>query len=489
MLILRAFLGLAFFCGVAWMMSSHKSRVNLRLVIAGIGLQLALGFVIIEGEEVVQPGDDGQAWTETLEDGSEREHLADPDKAAAWEEEQAHKGPLERVSDVVVKLLSFGEDGAEMVFGPLTGFYHEPAWDEGAGDPRPELAIYSDFPIHLAGEPAPARTDIISLGLKGLTTIIYFSALMAILYYLGVMQRIIWVFAKVMTKLLGVSGAESLAMSANVFVGQTEAPLVVKPYVKSMTKSELMALMTGGFATIAGSVLAVYIGILGKEFAGHLLAASFMSAPAAFVLAKIMVPETEVSTTAGVVNMAKVKDPDGPTNLIDAAARGIGDGLTLFLNVLAMLIGFVAIVALVNYFLSFMSFGADPVTGEVIPVTLEGIFGYTFAPVAWLMGVDGWSECKSFGTLLGIKIGVNEFVAFGDLARMQSEGALNPRHAKMAAYALCGFANFASIGIQLGGISPLAPERRGQIAKFALKAMLGGAFASWMTATIAGMFL
>ena len=312
---------------------------------------------------------------------------------------------------------------------------------------------------------------------------------MAILYYLGVMQRIIWVFAKVMTKLLGVSGAESLAMSANVFVGQTEAPLVVKPYVKTMTKSELMALMTGGFATIAGSVLAVYIGILGEEFAGHLLAASFMSAPAAFVLAKIMVPETEVSTTAGVVNMAKVEDPDGPTNLIDAAARGIGDGLSLFLNVLAMLIGFVALVALINHFLGFIDLGVNELTGEALPLSLGRIFGYIFAPVAWLMGVQGWSECQSFGTLLGTKIGVNEFVAFGDLARMKTEGALNPRHAKMAAYALCGFANFASIGIQLGGISPLAPERRGQIAKFALKAMLGGAFASWMTATIAGMFL
>ncbi len=488
MLILRALLGLAFFCGVAWLMSAHKSRVNLRLVIAGIALQVLLGWMLIEGERVIQPGEDGKAWTETLEGGSTVEHPADDAKAAAWEEEQGG-GVLAWVSAQAVTLLGFGEDGAEMVFGPLTGFYHEPAWDEEAQEPPTELAFYSDYPWHISAADNPGNTDIVSLGLKGLTTIIYFSALMAILYYLGVMQRIIWVFAKVMTKLLGVSGAESLAMSANVFVGQTEAPLVVKPYVKTMTKSELMALMTGGFATIAGSVLAVYIGILGEEFAGHLLAASFMSAPAAFVLAKIMVPETEVSTTAGVVNMAKVEDPDGPTNLIDAAARGIGDGLSLFLNVLAMLIGFVALVALINHFLGFIDLGVNELTGEALPLSLGRIFGYVFAPVAWLMGVQGWSECQSFGTLLGTKIGVNEFVAFGDLARMKTEGALNPRHAKMAAYALCGFANFASIGIQLGGISPLAPERRGQIAKFALKAMLGGAFASWMTATIAGMFL
>ncbi|MGK0220665.1 MAG: CNT family concentrative nucleoside transporter, partial [Planctomycetota bacterium] len=322
---------------------------------------------------------------------------------------------------------------------------------------------------------------IVSFAFKALPTILYFSAAMAILYHLGIMQRVIWLLAAFMTKLMRVSGAESLAMAANVFVGQTEAPLVVRPYVPKMTRSELMAMMTGGFATIAGSVLAVYIGILGTDFAGHLLAASFMSAPAAFVIAKIMVPETEVSTTAGTVSLLKDDDENRPVNVLDAAAAGTSDGLKLYLNVLAMLIAFVSLVALID-----AGLGLIDVQGTAL--SLSRIFGWLFSPVAWMMGVE-WSDCQNFGTLLGTKVAVNEFIAFGSMADMQANATLSPRSLEMAAYALCGFANFSSIGIQIGGITPLAPERRGEIASLAMRAMIGGAFASWMTATIAGAFL
>jgi CNT family concentrative nucleoside transporter len=239
-----------------------------------------------------------------------------------------------------------------------------------------------------------------------------------------------------------------------------------------------MALMTGGFATIAGSVLAVYIGVLGPQYAGHLLAASFMSAPAAFVMAKIMVPETEVSSTAGTVRAHTEKTA---VNVLDAAAEGTGAGLKLYLNVVAMLIAFVAMVALLNGLLGL-------VTVAEAPLSLQRIFGWVFAPVAWMMGV-AWGDCQNFGTLLGTKIAVNEFVAFTQMAGAARDGLLSERSLKMAAYALCGFANFASVGIQIGGISPLAPERRSDLSRLALRAMIGGAFASWMTATIAGMFL
>jgi CNT family concentrative nucleoside transporter len=253
-----------------------------------------------------------------------------------------------------------------------------------------------------------------------------------------------------------------------------------------MTQSELNALMCGGFATIAGSVLAVYVSFLGAEFGPHLLTASVMSAPAAFVMAKILQPETEQSETAGAV---KFKVERTANNLIEAAANGTSDGLKLWLNVCAMLIAFVALVALVDWPLAAL--------GEELAIegglSLSRIFGWVFAPVAWCMGVESWHDCELFGGLLGTKIAVNEFVAFSQMKNLTDASAEiafeSARSAKMAAYALCGFANFASVGIQIGGISPLAPERKSDLSRLALRAMLGGAFASWMTATVAGMFL
>ena len=438
--ILRALMGLAFFCGLAWLMSSDRKRVELRVLLGGLGMQLLLAVIVLKTE--------------------------------------LGREALDGLSVFATTLLSFGEEGSRMVFGSLlTGFAVEPIVEDGAA---PEaISFFSSFPFQHAAD-GNLGVGIVSFGFKALPTILYFSAVMAILYYLGIMQRIIWLLAVVMTWLMRVSGAESLAMAANVFVGQTEAPLVVKPYVPVMTRSELMALMTGGFATIAGSVLAVYIGILGPEFAGHLLAASFMSAPAAFVIAKIMVPESAVSSTAGRVEL-KASDEDRAANVLDAAAAGTSDGLKLYLNVLAMLIAFVSMVALVDA-------GLGLITVDGAGLSLSRIFGWVFSPVAWMMGVE-WADCQNFGTLLGTKVAVNEFIAFDAMASMRESAAMSPRSLEMAAYALCGFANFSSIGIQIGGITPLAPERRGEISSLAVRAMIGGAFASWMTATVAGMFL
>ncbi len=311
-----------------------------------------------------------------------------------------------------------------------------------------------------------------------LPTIIFMSSLMSVLYHIGIMQKIVEWTAKLMMKVMGTSGAESLAAAANIFAGQTEAPLVIKPFVGKMTQSELMALMSGGMATVAGGVLAAYVG-MGVD-AGHLLAASVMSAPAALVCAKLMIPETEKSDTAGVV---KVDLPQKHANLIDAAANGAGEGLTLALNVGAMLLAFIALIAMVNGIFSFV--------GGLIGfenLSLELIFGYIFAPFAFLLGVP-WEDCIQVGVLLGKKTVVNEFVAYLDLKSLMVDGQLSERSVIISTYALCGFANFSSIAIQLGGIGGIAPERRQDLAKLGIKALIGGTLACFMTAAIAGLLV
>jgi CNT family concentrative nucleoside transporter len=320
---------------------------------------------------------------------------------------------------------------------------------------------------------------------KALPAIIFFSALMSILYHLGIMQAVVWALAKVLSKTLGVSGAEAMSNAANIFCGQTEAPLVVKPYIPRMTRSELMAMMTGGFATIAGSVMAVYMGLVGTDLAPHLLSASVMAAPGAFVMAKLVRPERERSETAGEVRF-EVRREAG--SLIEAAANGTTDGLKLWLNVIAMLIAFVALIHLIDWPL-----GAIGQAFHVQDLSLTRLFAWGFAPVAWIVGVDGWHDCQVWGSLLGTKIAVNEFVAYtqmqGLLPGLSEAAFQSPRSAAMATYALCGFANFASIGIQIGGITPLAPERKREIVETAGKAMLAGALASCASAAIAGAFL
>ncbi len=313
-----------------------------------------------------------------------------------------------------------------------------------------------------------------------LPTIIFVSALMSILYYLKVMQAVVWGMAWVMQKTMNLSGAESLAAAANVFVGQTEAPLVVRPYVETMTRSELMAVMIGGFASIAGGVLAAYVG-MGIN-AGHLITASVLSAPAGLLIAKILQPETEEPLTRGVV---KTEVKIDARNIIEAAAEGASEGLKLALNVAAMLLAFLAIIAVFNLGIGQL--------GKLFGQTwsLELLLGLAFAPLAWCMGVR-WDECRPAGELLGLKMVANEFIAYERLSEWNKTGqpyALSERTQVILAYALCGFSNFGSIGIQIGGIGAMAPSRRGDLASLGLRAMLGGTLACCMTACVAGVLL
>ncbi|MBL7665066.1 MAG: NupC/NupG family nucleoside CNT transporter [Bacteriovoracaceae bacterium] len=307
-------------------------------------------------------------------------------------------------------------------------------------------------------------------------TIIFMGSLMSVLYHIGIMQKIVGFTAWIMMKVMGTSGAESLAAAANIFVGQTEAPLVVRPYIEKMTNSELMALMVGGFATIAGGVLAAFVG-LGID-AGHLLAASVMSAPAALVCAKIMYPETEVPVTKG---NAKLKDAAIYTNVVEAAAAGAGDGMMLALNVTAMLLAFIALIAMLN---ALISWGGGFV--GMPQLSFELILGYLFWPIAFLMGTPV-PDCLNVGILLGKKMALNEFVAYLDLMAMK--GTMSERATVLSTYALCGFSNFSSIAIQIGGIGTLAPSRKPDLARLGLKAMFAGTLACLMTAAVAGLFI
>ncbi len=355
------------------------------------------------------------------------------------------------MNDLIIKVISFSDEGAKFIFGSLIN--------------NQSLGFIFAFQV--------------------LPTIIFFSSLMSVLYYLGIMQKIVLFFAKIMTRFMGTSGAESLSASANIFVGQTEAPLVVRPYVSQMTMSELMAVMTGGMATIAGGVMAAYVGILKDHMpniAGHLLAASIMSAPAALVMAKILVPETEEPKTKGLVKMdVKITD----ANIIDAAANGATTGLTLALNVAACLVAFMALLALANFIT-----GHIGVLINYPSLTLEKILSWVFYPIAWLMGVPT-ADISNVSTWMGQKTVLNEFVAYFNMAEFlkNNPGAISERAVILSSYALCGFSNFLSIAIQIGGIGGIAPERRGDLAKLGLYAVLAGSLACFMTATIAGILI
>lgn len=345
---------------------------------------------------------------------------------------------------VITKLISFSDAGSDFLFKSLVPGvgYHE---------------------------------AMVNFAFRALPTIIFFSSLMTVLYHFGVIQFIVKWISRIMQKSMGTSGSETLSVAANIFVGQTEAPLMIRPFIRNMTQSELMAVMTGGFATVAGGVLALYV-IWLKDIpgiAGHLLAASVMSAPAAMVVAKIIYPETDLSETSGNLNII-IEKPD--SNAMEALGRGATEGLKLAANVAAMLVAFVALIAMVNYLLTF----AD--------TSIQGILGFVFRPLAWAMGIS-WEEAQMVGVLMGEKITLTELIAYSDLRDLRLEHAISDRTAIIASYALCGFANFASIGIQLGGIGGIAPERRKDLAALALKAMIGGALASWMTASVAGILI
>ena len=312
-----------------------------------------------------------------------------------------------------------------------------------------------------------------------LPIVIFISSFFSCLYYLGIMQRIVLAMAKIMKSTMKVSGAESLGAAANVMMGQTEAPIIVAPYIPTMTRSELLALMVGGMATVSGAILGGYIG-LGIS-AEYLIAGSIMAAPASLMMAKILLPETEVAMTAGTV---RLDDKPQDSNIIEAAARGASQGMTLALNIAAMLVAFIAIIYMLNGILSAIGniLGLEALLG--VPVTFELILGYLLSPLAFLMGVP-WRDANAVGELVGLKLVLNELIAYTKLAQIQAD--LTPKAQLISTFALCGFANFSSVGIQIGGIGALAPERRTDLAQLGLRALLGGSLATFLTATIAGM--
>jgi len=361
---------------------------------------------------------------------------------------------FEGLSSIFVRVISFAMDGAAFIFGPLA-------------DPS-NLGFIFAFQV--------------------LPTIIFFASLMAVLYHIGLMQKIVQGMAWVMLKVLRISGAESLSVAANVFVGQTEAPLVVRPYISRMTESELFTMMVGGMATIAGGVLAAYITMLGGAdeaarlfYAKHLLSASIMAAPATVVIAKILKPETEESLTRGEVKLHVEKTA---TNVIEAAANGAADGWRLALNVGAMLLAFIALIAMIDYPLNWIGelTGFNAATERTM--SLSTLLGYVLSPLAWVIGVP-WQDAITVGGLIGEKVVTNEFVAYAHLNEIQD--SLSPKALLISTYALCGFANFSSIAIQIGGIGGIAPDRRSDLARLGLRAVLGGTLATMMTATIAGV--
>ncbi|MEO0556826.1 MAG: nucleoside transporter C-terminal domain-containing protein [Bacteroidota bacterium] len=471
----RGLLGLAAILAIAFLISSDKRRINWRTVGFGLALQLIFAIFVLKGEDM----------------GAVFAPLGWPKAAFAF------------VSGLFVEFLKAVEVGSSFIFGSL-GL--SPGIEGSLG-----FFFFSQV----------------------LPTVIVFASLMSILYYLGVMQWIVRGMAWVVRRALGTSGPESLSVSANIFVGQTEAPLVIKPYIKTLSRSELMAVMTGGMATIAGGVLASYVAFLGERYAAaegvaievgqqliaeQLLGASVMAAPAALVLAKMMIPERpadvlasetataaisasptasplpELATDAGEATRTGISsdtaeasavealEDEGPKNVIDAAATGAADGLQLALNIGAMLIAFLALIAILN---GILGWGAGFFNAEL---SLEMILGFVLAPIAWLIGVPT-PDIMTFGSLIGTKVIANEFVAYTQLADGIAAGSLNPKTVIMATFALCGFANLSSIGIQIGGIGPLAPERTGEIASLGLRAVLAGTLANLMTATIAGVLL
>lgn len=437
--IFRGLIGISFIIGIAVLFSNDRKAINWRLVFTGISIQFVLAVFILKGrvlEEIFSP-------------------LGWPSLFFKW------------VSSFFVVVLNYTTEGSKFIFGRLA---------EGPGMEN-SLGFFFAFQV--------------------LPTIVFFASLTALLYHYGILQAVVKFMAKGMQKALGTSGAESLSVISNIFVGQTEAPLVVKPYVEKMTMSELLAVMTGGMATIAGGVMAAYIQMLGDSyavaqqvsleigrqlFAEQLLGASLMAAPAALVIAKILYPEKETPLTKGNVSLAVGKiDANG----IDAASSGAAEGLKLALNVGAMLLAFIALLAMINSMISGVGswFGLSELGAEL---TIQKFLGWMFSPVAFLIGIN-WNDAIQVGTLLGTKLVLTEFIAYLDLSTAIAQGALSPKTVAMATFALCGFANFSSIAIQIGGIGGIAPSRKSDLAKFGLKAVLAGTMANLMTATIAGI--
>ncbi len=434
--VVRGLIGLTAMTGLAFVFSNNRRRIDWRLVGSGIVLQFVFALLVVKT-------DIGRII-------------------------------FLQISRFFVFVFSFAGNGAEFVFGSL------------AKGPAAQGSLGFFFAFQV------------------LPTIIFFASVMGVLYYLGIMQLVVQGIAWGMSKLMKISGAEALCVSANIFIGQTEAPLVIRPYIGGLTQSELLTIMVSGMAHIAGGVLISYYQMLGGAmakstgmaldasqvyFAGHLLAACIMAAPATFVVAKMLYPETDEPQTMGTV---KVKTEKAHSNVIEAAAAGAGTGLQLALNVGGMLIAFIALIYLLNAFLGALGdwtgMNAMLIANFQKPLSLELLFGLVFQFVAFTIGVP-WADCLNVGGLMGIKLVLNEFVGYARMADLVSAGQLSQKSIIIATYALCGFANFSSIAIQIGGIGPLAENRRSDIARFGLKSLLGGTIATWMTASIAGMLV
>ncbi len=422
----QSLLGLVILVGFAWLLSERRGDVRWRPVLWGVALQLGLGLIVLSPAL--------QSFFFAAVDGG------------------------------VKRLLSFSEAGATFVFQSI--------------EPH-QILDPSGKAVTFVGRISP---PVKTFAFWILPTIVFFSSLTSILYHLGIMQRVVWGIAWVMQRTMKASGAEALSAAANIFVGQTEAPLFVKPYIAKMTRSELSVVMTGGFATVAGGVMAAYVGFLKHlpGIAGHLVTASILSAPAAIAVSKLMVPETETPETLESLDLA-AKSPH--SNVLEAAATGAADGAKLAINVGAMLIAFVGLVAMVDFGLSNVM-----VAGEAL--SLSRILGWLFSPFAFIMGVP-WNEAPAVGRLLGEKLVLTEFLAYIHLGELvsKSPAVISERSAVIASYALCGFANFASIGIQLGGIGGIAPKRMPDLASLGIKTMIGGSLAAFMTACVAGALL
>jgi CNT family concentrative nucleoside transporter len=430
-------LGLAFLVFFAWLISNDRRAFPWRIVWWGVALQFVFALIILRTTP-------GQEFFSVM-------------------------------NDIVIRLLGYTQEGARFIFGNLV--YNNIPTGVPAGDP-PTMSPLTDAPTTQWAATGSYFAFTV------LPTIIFFSSLMTVLYYLKVMQALVKGMAWVMQRTMGTSGAETLSTAGNVFLGQTEAPLMVKPFVERMTMSELNCVMVGGFANVAGGVLVAYVGMLYSFFpdiAGHLLAVSVMSAPATIVIAKVMYPEREEPETRGTLK-ADVPSPD--VNVIDAASRGASEGLALALNVGAMLLAFIALIAVLNAILGWVGNGVG-----FEGLSIEMVLGWVLAPVAWLLGVP-WKDAVTIGSLMGVKTVINEFVAYLQLASLLQRGAdLEPRSVVIASYALCGFANFSSIAIQIGGIGGMAPSRRSDLSRLGMRAMIGGTLATFMCAAIAGILL
>lgn len=427
--------GVGVMIGLCWLLSRNRRAILWRPIAWGVAMQLVIGLIVL---------------SPTLGDAL-----------------------FDAINSGVGRLMAFSQEGADFVFQSIAA--HEVT--------EVDLATGEKVTRTIIGHISPALKTV---AFWILPSIIFFSSLMAVLYHLGVMQPIVRGMSAIMQRTMKASGAESLSTAANVFLGQTEAPLVVRPFIDGMTRSELFTIMVGGFATVAGGVLAAYVGFLQQslpDVAGHLVIASIMAAPATLVVAKLMVPETGHPATAGASAETDAATQKLDTNVVEAVSRGASEGMTLFLNVVAMLIAFVAMVALVNWGIAWLGGLAG------LDLSLEKILGWVFAPLAFCMGIP-WGECLEAGRLLGEKTVLTELIAYMHLGElMQTPGALSYRSAVIMSYALCGFANFASIGIQIGGIGGLAPGRRKDLAELGVMAMVGGTITTLMLGAIAGILI